>query len=247
MLSNYSRLLKGVGLLFVGVFVLLSAFHAEISAREIRVFPTPPKNLDCVDAEACDLMRLTRTLAYADSLVRVFSPQVEFLIEDSLIVSVELPINSIVEFTISDGIVTIVGEGTFIEVVQKDVQFGFVEDTLVVQLMLESTNVSILRGFITTLTNMAGNPIESVQVGDTIIVRKLNIINSFKTDHLNLRGNFEMNLFGSNQNEGTNLFDLSPNSVLNGQLIVKPVQAMSYQLGGAFPSRIIRDPQFKEE
>lgn len=228
MLNNHSKILKGFGLLFVGAFFLLSAFQAEINAREIRVFPVPPKNSEtCTISEtSCDLLRAGGALPQDSTVVRAFSPQVEFLIEDSLMISVELPISSILKFTISDGIVTIVGDGTFIEVDQKDVQFGFAEDALVVQLRLESTNVTVLRGSITILTDRAGNPMDvgQVEVGGTYLIQELDIIRSFKTDHLNLRGKFEMILFENNQSDGVNLFDLIPNSVLNGQLIAKPVQ-----------------------
>jgi len=208
-----------IKLIFLMALLSILVFQTETLTREIRIFPVASPAAPCTISSESSCIP-----TQSNREPEVFSPHIPFIAEDFMLVTLELPIDSITEFNISSDFVTIVGKGYFfeVEIKQREVLFEFEQESLFAMFVLAPTTVKILRSSSWSFVSTLGNQPKVIRVGNKLFLNKVDAINSFKTNDLNLRGKFDITTLHVDKNTHQNLFELEPNSKLEGQLIIKP-------------------------
>jgi len=145
----------------------------------------------------------------------------QFDVAASTELSVLLPLDSVTQFEVQNGITRLTGNDFSMLVESQAVRFEFSEGQLVARLTLPESSVSTL--FVTTVSfvDRAGQPVGHVRLGDTVVVNAVRAVSRFATLGLQLTGTFSVSV--SDLQTGA-LLDLSEAGThLSGRIVVKPL------------------------
>jgi len=160
-------------------------------------------------------------LASGDSVgERVYTSQ-QFDVAASTELSVLLPLDSVTQFEVQNGITRLTGNDFSMFVESQTVRFEFVEGQLLASLTLPETTASTLFVKTISLTNRAGQPVDHVRTGDAVVVNNVRAVNRFATPGLQLTGTFSVSV--SDPQTGALLDLLQAGTHLSGRIVVKPL------------------------
>jgi len=140
--------------------------------------------------------------------IRFFPPLIEFRIDEPTQIAVELPLDTIFNFQISNGRTLISGTNYSLIAEQHAVNFNFEENLLIVNIEISKDIASVQQRTSLFVTNSRGQILHQPLIGSTIFINgEQPSIGSFRFNTFRLTGHFEGIVIDMETGKTTNLLE----------------------------------------